>query len=581
MSAGQIIQTVCLYLFVACVTVSSNPPEDPVWCASAERNGNCTVTNSYGAFPDRSTCRVGEVVFPKSEEEVVSAVAAATKAGRKMKVVTRYSHSIPKLVCPDGDDGLLISTKFLDRVLKVDAGSMTMDVQGGATLRQVIEEAAKTSLALPYTPYWWGLTVGGLMATGAHGSSLWGRGSSVHDYAESITIVTPASARDGYAAVRKLDSSHAHFNAAKVSLGVLGVVTQVTLKLEPLFKRSVTYSVREDADLGEEALAFGKEHEFADIIWYPSQRMAAYRIDDRVPLNTSGNGLYDFIPFRSTLSVGLTIIRSTEEYQEARSDSKGKCSGGRLVTASLLTAAYGLTNSGLIFTGYPVIGYQNRLQSSGSCLDSQQNLWVTACPWDPKVKGEFFHQSTFSIGLTAVAAFIRDVQKLVELDPEALCVTDLYNGILMRYVKASPAYLGKQEDSLDFDISYYRSKDPRTPRLHEDVLEEVEQMAVFKYGAQPHWGKNRNVAFVGAVGKYRRASDFLSVKDAYDPSGLFSSQWTDQVLGLRGGLTVGGDGCALEGLCICSQDSHCAPSEGYFCRAGRVFTDARVCRRSG
>ncbi|KAK4767450.1 hypothetical protein SAY86_015200 [Trapa natans] len=580
MSAGWIILTVHLYILAVCITVRSSPPEDPVTCASSGKsNGstNCTITNSYGAFPDRSTCRAGEVVFPTSEEEIISAVAAATKAGRKMKVATRYSHSIPKLVCPDGDDGLLISTKYLNRVIKVDNGSRTMVVQGGVTLRQVIEEGAKAGLVLPYTPYWWGLTMGGLMATGAHGSSLWGRGSSIHDYAESITMVTPSSAQDGYAKVRVINSSHPDFNATKVSLGVLGVVTQVTLKLEAMFKRSVTYSVRNDSNLGEEAAAFGKKHEFADITWYPSQRKAVYRIDDRVPLNTSGNGLFNFIPFRSTLSVGLAVIRSAEEEQESNKDSQGKCNGGWLVTKTLLTAAFGLSNNGVLFTGYPVIGYQNRLQSSGTCLDSPQDNWVTACPWDPKVKGEFFHQTTFSVGLTVVAGFIRDVQKLVDLDPEALCVTDLYNGILMRYVKASPAYLGKEEDAMDFDITYYRSKDPKTPRLHEEVLEEIEQMAMFKYGALPHWGKNRNVAFVGAIGKYKRAADFLSVKDAYDPSGLFSSQWTDSVLGLRDGLTVASDGCALEGLCICSEDSHCAPSKGYFCRPGRVYTDARVC----
>lgn len=85
--------------------------------------------------------------------------------------------------------------------------------------------------------------------------------------------------------------------------------------MEPLFKRSVTYRVGNDADLGEEAVAFGSKHEFADVTWYPSQRKAVYRVDDRVPPDASsnGNGLYDFIPFRSTLSVALAIIRSTGE----------------------------------------------------------------------------------------------------------------------------------------------------------------------------------------------------------------------------------------------------------------------------
>ncbi|CAH9148453.1 unnamed protein product [Cuscuta epithymum] len=240
-------------------------------------------------------------------------------------------------------------------------------------------------------------------------------------------------------------------------------------------------------------------------------------------------------------------------------------------------ASYGLTNNGVIFTGYPIIGYQNRLQSSGTCLDSLNDGLLTACPWDPRVKGLFFHQTTFSISLSKVKGFIQDVQKLASLDTRSLCVVGLYNGILMRYVTASNAYLGKQDNAIDFDITYYRSKDPTAPRLYQDVLEEIEQLAVFKYGALPHWGKNRNVAFIGAINKYAKFDEFLKVKEKYDPSGLFSSDWTDQILGLKEGLTIIKDGCASEGLCICSQDSHCAPSKGYYCRAGKVYKGARVC----
>ncbi|GKE28914.1 probable L-gulonolactone oxidase 6, partial [Tanacetum coccineum] len=117
---------------IALASVNGNPPEEPIKCPT--NISNCTITNSYGAFPDRSICHAAEVAYPSSEEELVSVVAYATQAKRKMRVATRYSHSIPKLVCPDGDDGLIISTKYLNRVIEINQEKMLVTIESGVTL---------------------------------------------------------------------------------------------------------------------------------------------------------------------------------------------------------------------------------------------------------------------------------------------------------------------------------------------------------------------------------------------------------------------------------------------------------------
>lgn len=203
--------------------ISCSSPPQPVRCRRNDST-DCTVTNAYGIFPDRATCRALAAVFPSSEKEVVEAVAEGSKKKQKMRVVTRWSHSIPKLVCPGGDSGLIISTRELKRIVGVDEAAMTITVESGTSLREIIDAAAQHGLALPHSPYWEGLTIGGLLSTGAHGSSLFSKGSAVHEYVVGIRLVVPS--RPGYASVVSFDESHADLDAAKVSLGLLGVISQ-------------------------------------------------------------------------------------------------------------------------------------------------------------------------------------------------------------------------------------------------------------------------------------------------------------------------------------------------------------------
>ncbi|CAA6667373.1 unnamed protein product [Spirodela intermedia] len=555
---------VLLTTLLLCREARASPPASVVKCSSG--NKNCTVSNSYGAFPTGA-----------SAGELFLAVSNASIKKQHMKVVTVYSHSIPKLSCPGGPAGagLVISTERLNKVVSVDLSTNQMTFQAGITLRQLLDAAAARGLALPYTPYWQGVTLGGMLGTGSHGSSLFGKGSAVHERVVGLRLIIPTSdpINGLYAKAIDLVEGDEDLLAAKVSLGVLGVVSQVTLQLEPMFKRSITNRVQKDVGFEHNIPTFAASTEFGDIIWYPAQSKVVYRDDIRLPVSIPGKAKNDFTGFQPQISLVVAGIRGTEELLELTDNSDGKCLVSKLQVATLLETGSGLKNNDgsiIDFTGYPVIGNQSDMQTSGSCLFSKDDSLFTVCAWDPRISGLFYHQTTISIPVTEITSFIADVKKLRDLRPSALCGIELYYGFLMRFVRNSTAYLGKTSDSVDVDITYYRSRKPDTPRLDEDVLEEIEQLALFKYNGMPHWGKNRNVGFLTVRERLGEKGDkFVAAMAKYDKDGLFSSDWTDAILGLRGKSPVTtGKGCALEGLCICAFDEHCAPSKGYYCKPG-------------
>ena len=84
---------------------------------------------------------------------------------------------------------------------------------------------------------------------------------------------------------------------------------QVTLALEPLFKRSVTLVTRNDSDLAKQVAVWGHLHEFGDMTWLPHQRKVFYRKDDRVDVSTPGDGLNDYLFTRPSAKLGVIAAR--------------------------------------------------------------------------------------------------------------------------------------------------------------------------------------------------------------------------------------------------------------------------------
>lgn len=145
----------------------------------------------------------------------------------------------------------------------------TITTQGGIRLRSLIDAIANKGLAFCASPYWDNITLASLLNTSSHGSSNFDLGGAVHEYVKSMRLIIPTDANEGYAIVWILNHGDVDSNSTKISLGVLGVVSTVTLELEDAFKRNVTLDVVHGEDgLEDEIFHIAKNVDFGDVTWY-------------------------------------------------------------------------------------------------------------------------------------------------------------------------------------------------------------------------------------------------------------------------------------------------------------------------
>lgn len=209
------------------VIIHAMPPPPPVHCNAT----GCTLSNAYGVWGDRKDCHVPKILYPKTQQDILSIISNASKNHLKVKVVSKFSHTIPKLACPETlyQNAILLSTEHYNSNIEFDLAKTVVTVDSGLGLRELIDRVEGKGMSLVAAPYWEGVSVGGMISTGAHGSSWWGKGGAVHDHVVGISLVVPASESEGYANIVRLEGQDLLLNAAKVSLGMLGVISKVRI----------------------------------------------------------------------------------------------------------------------------------------------------------------------------------------------------------------------------------------------------------------------------------------------------------------------------------------------------------------
>ena len=82
------------------------------------------------------SCKVSQVRYPKSEEEIISLVKEANEQGKKLKVVGG-GDSYNDIFCPEVD-GILLSLKSMANVLEVDKAQNQVTFEAGMMMPDLI-----------------------------------------------------------------------------------------------------------------------------------------------------------------------------------------------------------------------------------------------------------------------------------------------------------------------------------------------------------------------------------------------------------------------------------------------------------
>jgi len=163
---------------------------------------------------------------PASEREVLAALDRARRDGMRLRPIGS-GHSWSAVAKPEE---VALTLERMNRVLCIDAAAGMATVQGGVRLVELSEALDAVGLAMPILGSIGAQTVAGAVSTGTHGSGLaYGNLSSL---VTRMRIAVPGHE----AAMRELARGSSELEAARVSLGALGVITELTLRVVPAFR---------------------------------------------------------------------------------------------------------------------------------------------------------------------------------------------------------------------------------------------------------------------------------------------------------------------------------------------------------
>lgn len=356
-----------------------------------------------------------------------------------------------------------ISLKHFDQI-GLDAKNRIVTVGAGVTYGQLAPYIDSRGFAVHNMASLPHISVVGACATGTHGS---GNGNgNLSTAVRAMEMVTA----DGSVVTLSREKMGDTFSGVVIGLGALGVITKITLEVEPAFQ--MTQRVYE-------GLSFSQLEHHLDAIL------------------ASGYSVSLFTDWQKHRATQVWIKQRVDRDRGAANDFYGAKPATRKMHPIVDHSAENCTEQ----MGVPGPWYErlphfkmNFTPSSGAELQTEYFV--------PRAKG-----------YEAIAA----VEQLRDQITPHLFITE-FRTIAADELWMSPAY---KRDSMAIHFTWK----PEWPEVKKILPQIEEKLAPF--GARPHWAKLFTMKPTTLQGQYARLNEYRALVGKYDPKGRFRNEFLD------------------------------------------------------
>ncbi|MFI9201751.1 D-arabinono-1,4-lactone oxidase [Streptomyces sp. NPDC053048] len=419
------------------------------------------------------TVRPVRSVAPATAEELSAVVARAASDGLTVKAVGS-GHSFTSVAATEG---LLIRPERLTGLRSVDRAAGTVTVAAGTTLRQLNRALSAHGLSLANMGDIMEQTVSGAVSTGTHGT---GRDSgAIAAQIRGLELVTA----DGSVLTCSAAKDPEVFAAARVGLGALGVITAVTLAVEPEFLLTAREEPMPFGRVTEDFDRLVAENEHFEFFWFPHTDSCVTKRNNRTdgsaaPLGRVGGWVADELVSNGVFGASCALGRAVPAAVPALASLAGRALSARTYTD----------------IPYKVFTSPRRVR---------------------------FLEMEYAVPREAAMTALRELR--AEIERRRLRVGF---PVEVRTAPADdiPLSTASGRDTAYIAVHMYRG----VP--HRAYFTAAEQVMT-AHGGRPHWGKlhSRDAGYLADV--YPRFAEFAAVRDRLDPHRVFGNDYLRRVLG--------------------------------------------------